>query len=77
MAQSQQASRDDLAAQESMEIGVIQDFLPEQMSAEELEALVDRAIALPVLRVCRTWVRSWVPLWLLRRDQQIWVRPVR
>jgi len=45
LAQFQQASRDDLAAQESMEIGVIQDFLPEQMSAEELEALVDRAIA--------------------------------
>jgi len=45
LAQFQQARRDDLAAQESMEIGVIQEFLPEQMSAEELEALVDRVIA--------------------------------
>ena len=38
------AARDDLAAQESFEIEVIQAFLPEQMSDEALAALVDKVI---------------------------------
>ncbi|MEE4659892.1 MAG: GatB/YqeY domain-containing protein [Halieaceae bacterium] len=39
------AGRDELAAQEQFEIGVIQEFLPEQLSDEEIAALVDAAIA--------------------------------
>lgn len=39
------AGRDELAAREAAEIAVIQDFLPAQLSASELDALVDEAIA--------------------------------
>jgi len=39
------AGRDELAAQEQLEIGIIQEFLPEQLSEEEIAALVDAAIA--------------------------------
>ena len=39
------AGRDELAEQENYEISVIQEFLPEQLSEEEIIALVDAAIA--------------------------------
>lgn len=39
------ASRQELADQENTEIEVIQEFLPEQLGAEELSAIVDAAIA--------------------------------
>ena len=39
------AGRDELAQQENYEIGVIQEFLPQQLSEEEILALVDEAIA--------------------------------
>ena len=39
------AGRHELAAREAAEIAVIQDFLPAQLSASELDALVDEAIA--------------------------------
>ena len=39
------AGRDDLVAQESTEIGVIQEFLPERLSKTEIMAIVDAAIA--------------------------------
>lgn len=39
------AGRDELAAREAAEIAVIQEFLPAQLSAGELDALVDEAIA--------------------------------
>ena len=45
LAQFEKAERADLAEQEAYEIGVIQAFLPEQMSAAELEALIDKVIA--------------------------------
>jgi len=40
-----EAGRDDLAAIEAAEIDVIQEFLPAQLSEEELDALIDSAIA--------------------------------
>lgn len=43
--QFEAANRDDLAAQESYEISVIQDYLPAQMSDAELDALVVKVIA--------------------------------
>ena len=43
--QFEAANRDDLAAQESYEISVIQDYLPAQMSDAELDALVAKVIA--------------------------------
>ena len=43
--QFQAANREDLAQQEAFEIGIIQDFLPEQMSDEALEALIAKVIA--------------------------------
>ncbi|MCB1855278.1 MAG: GatB/YqeY domain-containing protein [Halieaceae bacterium] len=43
--QYSRAGREELAAQENYEIGVIQEFLPAQLSEAELSALVDEAIA--------------------------------
>lgn len=39
------AGRDELAAQENAEIAVIQEYLPAQLSDDELNAMVDAAIA--------------------------------
>ncbi len=41
----EKGGREDLAAVERDEIGVLQDYLPEQLSADELAALVDEVIA--------------------------------
>lgn len=43
--QYEDAGREELAAQEAAEITVIQEFLPAQLSDEELDALIDAAIA--------------------------------
>jgi uncharacterized protein YqeY len=43
-AQYEDAGRAELAAQEAAEIAVIQEFLPAQLSDDELEALIDEAI---------------------------------
>jgi len=43
--QYEAAARDDLAAVERYEIGVIQAYLPAQLSASEIDAIVARAIA--------------------------------
>lgn len=43
--QYRDAGREELAAQEDLEISVIQTFLPEQLSAEEINALIDQALA--------------------------------
>ena len=41
----QQAGREDLVAQEETELRVLQEYLPKQMSADEIEALVKETIA--------------------------------
>lgn len=43
--QFRQGGRQDLADQEAAEISVLQAYLPEPLSAAELEALIDQAIA--------------------------------
>lgn len=43
--QYREAGRDDLAATEENEIGVIEDFLPQALSPEEIDAMVAQAIA--------------------------------
>ncbi|WP_096085394.1 GatB/YqeY domain-containing protein [Agaribacterium haliotis] len=43
--QYRDAERSDLAETEEFEISVIQDYLPKQLSSDELGALVDQAIA--------------------------------
>ena len=43
--QYEDAGRSELAEQENYEIGVIQEFLPQQLSEDEIIALVDEAIA--------------------------------
>ncbi len=43
--QYEQAGRDDLAAQEKFEIGILQDYLPEALSEAEIASLVEQAIA--------------------------------
>lgn len=42
--QFQSAGRDELAAIETAEIAVIQEFLPQQLSQDEIEALIDEAL---------------------------------
>ena len=43
--QYRDAGRDELAAKEDAEIAVIQEFLPEQLSTADIEALIDEALA--------------------------------
>ncbi len=43
--QYQEAGRQDLADQEAFEISVLQNYLPEALSDEELDTLIDEAIA--------------------------------
>lgn len=43
--QYRDAGREELAAKEDAEIAVIQEFLPEQLSAADIEALIDEALA--------------------------------
>lgn len=45
LAMYEQAGREDLAAQERSEIAVIQDFLPAQMSEDDVKAAIAAAIA--------------------------------
>lgn len=42
--QYEKAGRDELADQEKYEITVIQDFLPEQLGADEIDAMITEAI---------------------------------
>lgn len=44
-AQYRSAGREDLAAQEAFELGILGEFLPEALSAAELAALIERAVA--------------------------------
>ena len=43
--QYRDAGRDDLAEQEAFELGLIQDYLPEQFGEDELAALIESTIA--------------------------------
>ena len=43
--QYEKAGREDLAEQERFEIGILQEYLPEALSAEEISTLVKQAIA--------------------------------
>ena len=45
IAQYEKAGRDDLREVEEFELGIIQTYLPAPLSAEEIDALVDAAIA--------------------------------
>ncbi len=45
IAQFKKAQRDDLIKQESLEIDIIQEFLPQALSEEEVDEIVTRAIA--------------------------------
>ena len=43
--QYEQAGREDLLAQENYEISVLQEFLPEALSDDEIDALIEEAIS--------------------------------
>jgi hypothetical protein len=43
--QFQKANRDDLIKQESLEIDIIQEFLPQALSEEEIDEIVNQAIS--------------------------------
>ena len=55
----EQGNRPDLAQQESEEIGVIESFLPRQMSEDEIAAAAQAVIAETGAAGIRTWARSW------------------
>ncbi|MFP6806921.1 MAG: GatB/YqeY domain-containing protein [Pseudomonadales bacterium] len=44
LTQYEAAGRDDLAAQESFELTLLKEFMPEQLSSDELKSLVDDAM---------------------------------
>ncbi len=43
--QFEKAGRDDLAQKESFELGIIQEYLPEQLSEDEIKTMITEAIA--------------------------------
>lgn len=43
--QYRQAKREDLASQEAQELAIIEEYLPKQLSDEEVSALIDQIIA--------------------------------
>jgi uncharacterized protein YqeY len=43
--QYEQAGRDDLADQEKFEVGILQEYLPEALSEDEIAAMVAEAIS--------------------------------
>ncbi len=45
IAQFEKAGRDELAQQEAFEIGIIQDYLPEQLSDDEIDTMIAEAIS--------------------------------
>lgn len=45
IAQFTSAGREDLAAKEQAEVGVIQGYMPAALSADEIDALIERAVA--------------------------------
>ena len=45
ISQYESAGRDELAAAEQFEIGIISEFLPQPLSDEEVEAMIDEAIS--------------------------------
>lgn len=45
IAQYSQAGREDLVAQESQELAIIEEYLPRQLSDEEVAAIIDEIIA--------------------------------
>jgi uncharacterized protein YqeY len=45
IAQYEKAGRDELAQQEAFEIGIIQAYMPEQLSDDEIDALITEAIS--------------------------------
>ena len=61
-AQYDAANRDDLASKEREEITYIEDFLPQPLTDDELNALMMKPWLRPEHRVCRIWVKSWAPL---------------
>ncbi len=45
IAQFEKAGRDELVAQEAFEVGIIEEYMPEQLSEAEITALIDDAIS--------------------------------
>lgn len=60
ISQFEAAGRQDLADKESAEILVLQEFLPQQLTAEEIAVLIEQAITEVGLPSWRIWVKSWL-----------------
>jgi uncharacterized protein YqeY len=45
IADAEKAGRNDMVAQEKMEVGILEEFLPKQLSRDEIEVLAREAIA--------------------------------
>ena len=55
-----EAGRQDLADKENAEIEILNRYLPQMMSAEEIKTVVEEAIAKPVHQAWQIWAKSWV-----------------
>ncbi|GAL26813.1 transamidase GatB domain protein [Vibrio variabilis] len=55
--QFEAAGRQDLAEAEQAEIAVLEDFMPQPLTDDEVAALIDSALPNLVQRACKTWVR--------------------
>ncbi len=53
------AGRAELAKQEAEEIAIIREYLPKQLSDQDMDKAIAAAIKKPVRRASRTWARSW------------------
>ena len=57
--QYQKGGRDDLADKEAFELTLLEKYLPEQLSEEQIRQTVKNIVKIQELDQCRIWVRLW------------------
>jgi uncharacterized protein YqeY len=57
--QYRQAGREDLAASEAAELAIIEEYLPQQLSEDEIAAVVDEVMAKVGASSPRIWGKLW------------------
>ena len=58
--QFEKGDRQDLVEKETAMLTVLEPYLPNALSDEDLAALIDEALTTPTPNPCATWARSWV-----------------
>ena len=57
--QYKKGGRDDLAEKELFELSLLDKYLPEQLSQDEIRTTVKNTIILPEQNLCRRWRKLW------------------